>query len=595
MQSPTKGRGGRGGYDYEDYPWYMPRIFCALSERVQEQRDLVTSEDYVHPYPKVHSMVHGSFFGVICVLAILGNCAFIARQASEGDSLEDGGNQTLRYVFIYVEYFFTLFFMIELTLKILDRSWVWLFDRFNFCDFIVVFFCSGLVVCILVPFAGLTFLAVLRKLTVLRAIRLFQAVIHVSKREELKELGMLIHGLVHSLRVLVWVAVMIMFLLYVFAVFATELIAKDEAFRYDKEAQEHFGDVTLSMFSLFQILTLDRWSEVVRPLQAKQTWTGFFFLGFIFIASFLVINLVTAILVQQAFNFMHNDEEKKFKAREKAKHEELDRMRSIFEDLDEDGNGRLTREELEASRRHPKIQKKLRGLDISAREIDELWEILDDGDGELTIQEFVNGMKKMKGVAQARDTMYVMRNLKEVDTEVVGLHHSLDTISEEVDVIKTEVRDVHRSMGLLLRIVKQFEETGGDGSPGGLRQLALPATPIVKAGKRGRDLRTDEIPAIENAKPTPVSEGGNLKSPSTSTRSEQLPRLELPGIPSREKLKSMEPVLTEASPKGPSKKELGGAEHSVKFADPGPPASPPPSPRPTGVPKPKSRRPVSLS
>lgn len=570
----------------DEVPWYMPQAVAVLSEAVQDRRDLVLSEDYVHPYPSIHALVQSTLFRTMSVVVILANCAFIAWQSSS----KDGGAEVLHSFFIYLEYFFTAFFMIELVLRYLERGWIWWFDRGNFGDAFVVFICGGLVVFVLVPFAGLDSLAVLRKLTVLRAIRLFQALNYISKREELKELAMLIHGLMHSMRVLLWVAVMVTFLLYVFAVFATELIAKDESFRYDPLAQEHFGDVTLSMFSLFQILTLDRWSQIVRPLAEKQTWTTFFFLLFIFVAYFLVVNLVTAIMVEQAFAFMRQDEEEKWREREKGKHLELDHLKSIFEDLDEDGNGRLTREELEASRRHPKIQKRLRGLEISAKEIDELWEILDDGDGELTIDEFVNGMKKMKGVAQARDTMYVMRNLKDVDMDISGLDERLDKMSEEVTFVKSEVREVHRSMGLLLRVCKKLEASDSGG--GHLPALPPPAAPIKKE-ERSKRIR---LPAIEN-----VGRAAQVPGDVEGSRS---PPLLLPGVPSRDALRSADPVVTEvteglhkASPKLSPKtrpedsgaEERGGvpARPSVKFVDPGPPKSPPP----IGVPKPEVRRP----
>merc|ERR1711975_192060 len=116
-------------------------------------------------------------------------------------------------------------------------------------------------------------------------------------------------------------------------------IARHEDFVHDAMVQEHFGDVYLSMFTLFQVLTLDRWTGVVRPLMRKQGWTVFFFVFFISVASFILMNLVTAMLVEQAFTFMRQDEKEK----EKAKEKELSNLKSIFVDLDEDGNGQLTR------------------------------------------------------------------------------------------------------------------------------------------------------------------------------------------------------------------------------------------------------------
>lgn len=405
---------------------------------------------------------------------------------------EEEGDGMLISFSAYGEHVFTFLFVFELFLRYLNSGWTWFFNKGNFWDSVLVLGFGALVTWVLVPFGGLPELLILRKFTVLRAIRLFHSVNESVHKEELKELAMLLHGLKHGVSMLFWVGVMITFLLYLFALFATELVAKHEDFKHEEEVQDQFGEVSLSMFSLFQILTLDRWTGIVRPLMRRQSWTVYFFIFFISLASFVMMNLVTAVMVEQAFGFMRQSEDEMVHAREKAKQMELDSLRSIFEDLDEDGNGRLTKEELDASRRHPKIQKQLRKLDITAKEIEELWDILDDGDGELTVHEFVNGMKKMKGAARARDTMHVMRELKEVDAHISVLNDRIDVVSVDVDVVKDEVGLVHKDMGLLLRVCKKLDEL--DAGPDDLPARA------VSFGRRNAPsaARPKQLPPLED-------------------------------------------------------------------------------------------------
>ena len=71
----------------------------------------------------------------------------------------------------------------------------------------------------------------------------------------------------------------------------------------------------------------------------------------------------------------------------------------IFEEIDTSGNGIVDREEffesLKENGGNKQFKKKLFDLDISTEEMEELWEILDNGDGELTMEEFVTGLRKM--------------------------------------------------------------------------------------------------------------------------------------------------------------------------------------------------------
>merc|ERR1719498_92797 len=122
-----------------------------------------------------------------------------------------------------------------------------------------------------------------------------------------KEMWMLVRGLTGSLTVLVWTCVMILFILYIFALAATSLIGK--SMEDDEFVQEMFGSVPLSMFTLFQIMTLDSWTGVVRPIGNEQSWTYFYFLGFIAISVFVLVNLITAVIVENAFESSKSDEQ----------------------------------------------------------------------------------------------------------------------------------------------------------------------------------------------------------------------------------------------------------------------------------------------
>jgi voltage-gated sodium channel len=77
---------------------------------------------------------------------------------------------------------------------------------------------------------------------------------------------------------------------YVFAVMATKL--------YGDLAPERFGTLGQSLFTLFQMMTLESWAEAnVRPILAQQPLAWMFFVPFILIATFVVLNLFIGVIV----------------------------------------------------------------------------------------------------------------------------------------------------------------------------------------------------------------------------------------------------------------------------------------------------------
>jgi voltage-gated sodium channel len=86
------------------------------------------------------------------------------------------------------------------------------------------------------------------------------------------------------------IMLVLMLVFYVFAVMATNLFA--EPF------PDWFGNIGRSMYTLFQVMTLEGWSmEIARPIMEKFPYAWLFFVPFIMIATFTMLNLFVAIIV----------------------------------------------------------------------------------------------------------------------------------------------------------------------------------------------------------------------------------------------------------------------------------------------------------
>ncbi|MFM8466107.1 MAG: ion transporter [Oxalobacteraceae bacterium] len=165
-----------------------------------------------------------------------------------------------------------IIFIAELVLLIAARGLHFFTDPWCVFDFIVV----GIA---LVPATGS--LSVLRALRVLRVLRL------INKVESMRKV---VSGLLASLPSLGSVFSLIVIIFYVASVIATNT--------FSAAFPELFGDMFMSAFTLFQVMTLEGWSEgIARPVMQVFPYAWIFFLLFILIATFVIVNLFIAVIV----------------------------------------------------------------------------------------------------------------------------------------------------------------------------------------------------------------------------------------------------------------------------------------------------------
>ena len=182
-------------------------------------------------------------------------------------------------------------FTIEIALKIFAYGVRFFARGWNVFDFVIV-------AVALIPSAGA--LSVLRALRILRALRLLSIV--PQMRSVVTALLSAIPGMASIIAVLGLV-------FYVAAVMATKLFAND--------FPDWFGTVGGSMYTLFQIMTLESWSMgIVRPVMEVHPWSWLFFVPFIIVTSFAVLNLFIALIVNSMQSL--SDAETREQAEKKA-------------------------------------------------------------------------------------------------------------------------------------------------------------------------------------------------------------------------------------------------------------------------------------
>ena len=106
------------------------------------------------------------------------------------------------------------------------------------------------------------------------------------------------------------------------------------------------------------------------------------------------------------------------------------KLEELFCAADDDGDGNLSKEEFVEAMSLPSVQGFLTSLDVSIRDCRPLFDILDDGDGLITIAEFCKGLMQLKGQARALDIVVLQRENAKLMKECQEIQRSLQSISE---------------------------------------------------------------------------------------------------------------------------------------------------------------------
>ena len=163
-------------------------------------------------------------------------------------------------------------FCVEIVLRIYAHGPAFFRDPWGVFDFIVV-------AITLMP--SNDSLSVLRSLRVLRVLRLVSAVPRLRR---------IVSALLHAVPGVGAIVALLLLVFYVFAVITTKL--------FGSEFSDWFGTIGDSMFTLFQIMTLESWSMgIVRPVMETYSWAWIVFVAFIVLSSFTVLNLFIAIII----------------------------------------------------------------------------------------------------------------------------------------------------------------------------------------------------------------------------------------------------------------------------------------------------------
>jgi len=201
-------------------------------------------------------------------------------------------------------------FVLEILVRLYVHRLAFFKDAWSVFDFVVV----GIA---LLPASGP--FSVLRALRVLRVLRVLTFVPSMKK---------IVGALMQSLNGMLSIAMVLGLVYYVASVMVTKL--------FGAAFPEWFGSLGASLYTLFQIMTLESWSMgIARPVMEQFPYAWLFFVPFILIATFTMLNLFIAVIVD-AVQSMHDAEHKTEQDAEKATQLQLlQQMQQLKQQLSE--------------------------------------------------------------------------------------------------------------------------------------------------------------------------------------------------------------------------------------------------------------------
>lgn len=251
---------------------------------------------------KVEDFVDNAIIQYAIVVLIILNAALLGLETNQ-DVMQAYGAEL-----VILDHFILGVFILELALLIIARGADFFKDPWSVFDFVVIAIA-------LVP--ATESLSVLRALRVLRVLRL------INKFDSMRKV---VGGLLSCLPSLASVVSLILIIFYVSAVIATNL--------FGQEFPELFGGMGNTAFTLFQVMTLESWSDgIARPVMEKFPYAWVFFVFFILIATFVIVNLFIAVIVDSLTSGSSSEDTQAARDQSNELQAEIQAMRQELKEL----------------------------------------------------------------------------------------------------------------------------------------------------------------------------------------------------------------------------------------------------------------------
>lgn len=399
-------------------------------------------------------IVNNNTFELVCCLVIVCN---IVVMALEFQYLGCDGGYTIQHAdcpeppwqalpwagptFTFLSAFFMFVFVCEFLLRLaalqlsemICNGWLWfdfamlmcgaadLIERFSAIDFV----------------RGIN-PTVLRAARVLRMLRMMKVlkpgllrVYHSSNVSPIfPSLFLIVKSLQASRQALFWSVLILLFTMSSVGMLMHQLLLSfledpgvSEADR--REVFEYFGTYTRMITTMFE-LTLGNWAPPSRLLMSKhsQYW-GLFVVVYRCIFCFALVSVTNAVFITETNRVASSDDEVIMMCRERARRACASKLEELFNELDESGDGFVSWDEFSVLLNDEVMRDYLITMDLPVGDLEGLFHLLDDGDGQVQSSEFIERVQTVKGTAQNINMLQVQKMVRQMYDKLEGVDQVL--------------------------------------------------------------------------------------------------------------------------------------------------------------------------
>lgn len=248
---------------------------------------------------------HNKAFELFVISVIIASALLVGVKTYDVSS-------TMHKITVYLDWFITVFFIIEIAIRFgtEENKKRFFHDFWNLFDTIIV-------AVSLIPIENTDMALIARLVRVFRVLRMISFI---------PELRILLTSLIKAMPQLGYVMLLMFIIFYIYAAIGSTL--------FEDINPDLWGDITISLLTLFRVMTFEDWTDVMYETMAVYPMSWVYYLTFIFFTAFAFLNMVIGIVV----NVMEEEHrkarfEKELALNEEHASEQEDKMDDILKEL----------------------------------------------------------------------------------------------------------------------------------------------------------------------------------------------------------------------------------------------------------------------
>lgn len=327
----------------------------------------------------------------------------------------------------YFEFGFASLFSLEAAIRFVFLRSKWFRSCFNYVDVLVV---------------GISWVALFLRalfdanpgaLRMVRFIKLFRVLRLFGSGRVFDSLRLLLSSIKHSVSTLGWSLLIICALQLSAAIFLQILVEgslndPSLSMRSRIDLFEYYGTFGRSFATMFEV-AFANYAPAQRVLmnQVDEAWCVFFII-YKCVLCYAILNVVQAVFIQCTLAEAKKEVDFVLTEKQREKDALMANLGFVFAQADTSGDGSITQEEFDDMMKNEELVTTLLLVDINLTDAHGIFKYLDDDDsGEISSQEFVKALKRLRGGATAMDMQYVMGG-------VHRLEHKVDTMFSQLQL-----------------------------------------------------------------------------------------------------------------------------------------------------------------